>query len=241
MLRMRIDKQLGAPSMEIITPWIPDYFKNLYIRTVSGSMRRIHFTGIVILTVIVFYRCAPKAVSYENGPVMSQKSIKKTFQPILQFMDYKSGMSFADVGAGSGALTVMASLMSNSIVYIQDIDTTVLNEGNLNKIIDFYTNQSGLDLRNKNKFLTTIGDFQKSNLPNSAFDLIYSNGTLHNFISLDSMMVDLGRKLKSKGIMFLRDSFKNDHGEGNYCSDPKCGRPLLSIDELIDSRPVHVA
>lgn len=203
-------------------------------RNSQESMRRILFTGIAILTVVVFYRCTPNAVPYENGPVMSQKSIKKTFQPILQFMDYKSGMSFADVGAGSGALTVMmASLMDNSMVYIQDIDTTVLNEENLNKIIDFYTKQSGLDLRNKNKFRTTIGDLQKTNLPNSAFDLIYSNGTLHNFISLDSMVTDLGRKLKPNGILFLRDSFKNDHGESNYCSDPRCGRPLLSIDELL--------
>jgi len=198
-------------------------------------MRRLHFAGTLILSAVVFYRCSPKASPYENGPVMGQKNIEKTFQPILHFMDYRSGMSFADIGAGSGALTVMmASLMDNSTVYIQDIDTTVLTEANVNKIIDFYTKQSGQDLRKKNKFHTTIGDIKRTNLPNSSFDLIHSNATVHNFTSIDSMMIDLGKKLKPGGLLFLRDSFKNDHKEGSFCSDPKCAKPLLTIDEFLD-------
>jgi len=149
-------------------------------------------------------------------------------------MEYKPGMSFADVGAGSGALTIMmATLMDQSTVYIQDIDTTVLKEENLNKVIDFYTKQSGQDLRKKNRFNVTIGDVEKTKLPNLTFDLIYSNATVHNFTSLDSMVTDLGRKLKPNGVLFFRDSFKNDHGEGAFCSDPKCKRPLLTIDEFL--------
>ncbi|MEM8970204.1 MAG: hypothetical protein AAGE93_27560, partial [Bacteroidota bacterium] len=31
----------------------------------------------------------------------------------------------------------------------------------------------------------------------------------------------------------LRDSFRNDHGEGDYCSDPTCAKPLLSIEEFL--------
>ncbi len=197
-------------------------------------MRLIHLNCIFALTGLVFSACAPKGVPYENGPVMSEKSVKKVFQPILQFMEYKPGMSFADVGAGSGALTVMmASLMDQSTVYIQDIDTSVLKQPNVDKMIDFYGKQSGQDLRRNNNFFITIGGVQKTNLPNRSFDLIYSNATVHNFTSLDSMIIDLGRKLKPSGVLFLRDSFKNDHGEGSYCSDPKCGRPLLTIDEFL--------
>jgi ubiquinone/menaquinone biosynthesis C-methylase UbiE len=163
---------------------------------------------------------------------MSQKSIKKTFQPILKFMDYKPGMSFADVGAGSGALTIMmASLMDHSTVYIQEIDTNSLKKNNLDKIIDFYSKQSGEDLRKKNQFTITIGTTKKTNLPNHTFDLIYSNATVHSFASLDSMLVDLSKKLKPNGVLVLRDGFKNDHGEGNYCS--KCGKQLLTIDEFL--------
>jgi SAM-dependent methyltransferase len=204
-------------------------------------MRLIHLTGnslqkflIFGLLHLIFLACSHKSAPYENGPVMSQRNIKKTFQPILQFMDYKPGMSFADVGAGSGALTVMmASLMDNSVVYIQDIDTTVLKENNLGRIIDFYSRQNQQDLRAKNQFRLIVGGVHHSNLPNAAFDLIYSNGTIHNFNSLDSMAIDLGKKLKPNGVVFFRDSFKNDHGEESYCSDPKCARPLLTIDALL--------
>jgi ubiquinone/menaquinone biosynthesis C-methylase UbiE len=165
---------------------------------------------------------------------MSQKNITKTFQPILEFIDYKPGMTFADVGAGSGALTVMmASLMDGSDVYIQEIDTATLNQRNLKKIIDYYSKQVGKDLAKANDFHTTIGDVQHTNLPDASFDLIWSNATTHNFTSIDSMMVDLGRKLKPGGVLFLRDSFKGDHNEGEFCSDPKCGRRLLTIDEFL--------
>lgn len=189
---------------------------------------------IFVLAILILFGCSPKPMPYDNGPVMSQKNIKKTFQPILQFMNYKPGMSFADVGAGSGALTVMmASLMNNSSVYIQDIDTSVLKENNLKRIINFYSKQSRGDFRTRNKFSSIIGDIYHSSLPDSTFDLIYSNATVHNFNSLDSMAIDLGRKLKPNGVLFFRDSFRNDHGEGNYCSDPKCGKPLLTIDEFL--------
>jgi SAM-dependent methyltransferase len=199
------------------------------------KMKTSRFTYILLCTVLLL-SCAPKSLPYDNGPVMSQKNIQKTFQPILQFMDYSPGMSFADVGAGSGVLTIMmTSLMDNSPVYIQDIDTTVLSKRNLDKIIDYYSKQSGQDLRKKNKFHLTIGDVQHSNLPDRSFDLIYSNATVHNFTFLDSMIIDLGRKLKPNGVLFFRDSFKNDHGEKEFCSDPKCGRPLLTIDEFLST------
>ena len=163
-----------------------------------------NFSYVVLSTIVILSTCAPKSVPYDNGPVMSQRNIEKTFQPILQFMNYKPGMSFADVGAGSGALTIMmASLMDNSEVYIQDIDTSVLKEGNLNRIIDHYSKQSGMDLREKNNFTLTIGDIEHTNLPDNRFDLIYSNATVHNFTSLDSMVTDLGRKLKPSLMQHL--------------------------------------
>jgi ubiquinone/menaquinone biosynthesis C-methylase UbiE len=197
-------------------------------------MRITPVASILVTTALIISACSPKSLPYNNGPVMSQKSIQKTFQPILEFMEYQPGMSFADVGAGSGALTVMmASLMDNSTVYIQDIDTSVLKTENLDRIIDFYSERSGHDLREKNRFTLAIGDIRKTNLPDHTFDMIYSNATVHNFTSLDSMVTDLGRKLKPNGVLFFRDSFKGDHGEGDFCSDPKCARPLLTIDEFL--------
>jgi len=194
----------------------------------------IFFCTFLSLTALAFFGCSSRTAPYKGGPVMNQESIEKTFRPILEFMEYKPGMTFADVGAGSGALTVMmATLMENSAVYIQDIDNEVLSEGNVNAIIDHYTQQSAQDLRRKNQFFTVIGEVERTKLPDGAFDLIYSNATVHNFTAIDSMMVDIGKKLKPDGVVFFRDSFKNDHGAGDYCADRKCRRPLLTIDEFL--------
>lgn len=195
-----------------------------------------HFKAFLpLLIVFVICSCSPKTAPYKNGPVMSQKNITKTFEPILQFMDYKPGMTFADVGAGSGALTVMmTSLMDHSEVYIQEIDTAILSQNNLDKILNFYSKQNEQDLRKKNNYHTTIGDTQRTHLPEASFDLIFSNATVHNFTAIDSMMVDLGRKLKPGGRLFLRDSFKGDHGEGEFCSDKKCANRLLTIEEFLN-------
>lgn len=197
-------------------------------------MKTASSTLLLAVIVVTLATCTHKSLPYEHGPVMSRKNIEKTFQPILDFMEYKAGMTFADVGAGSGAFTVMmATLMNGSTVYIQDIDTTALRKANVDKMIDYYSQQNKTDLRKKNQFRIAIGSTQKTHLPDQSCDLIFSNATVHAFTSLDSMMTDLGRKLKPGGVLYLRDSFKNDHKEGSYCSDPKCGRPLLTIDEFL--------
>jgi predicted methyltransferase len=189
---------------------------------------------IIFFLALVTSGCAKKALPFEGGVVFSQKDIKKTFQPILTFMNYRPGMAFADVGAGSGAFAVMMStLMDSSKVYIQDIDTVVLKENNVQKMVDFYSHQSKRDLEVFNDFDVVLGTVFRTNLPDSAFDLIYSNATAHCFTSLDSIAKDLRRKLKPGGVLYLRDSFAMDHGEGKVCSDPKCARPLLSIDECL--------
>lgn len=197
-------------------------------------MNKDHCTIICFLIALLLQDCSPKVAPYAHGPVMNQKHIKKSFEPILQFMDIKKGVVFADVGASSGALTVMmVTLMDSATVYIQDIDKTSLQEDNLNKIIDFYSKQCQQDLKKKNKFYIIIGDRDHSNLPDATFDLIYSNATMHVFDSPDSILIDLSKKLKPNGKLFIRDCYKNDHGAGNFCSDPSCAKPLRTIDEFL--------
>jgi ubiquinone/menaquinone biosynthesis C-methylase UbiE len=189
---------------------------------------------LILILSILFFTCSPRVEPYRNGPVMSERTIEKTFRPILEFMEVRPGITFADFGAGSGAITVMmATLMDKSTVYIQDIDTVVLNEANVNKIITYYSKQSKTDLRKKNDFRIVIGDIAYTNLPDAALDLIYSNATIHVLDSPDSVLSDLRNKLKPGGRFFVRDSFKNDHGEGEYCSDKKCAKRLLTIDEFL--------
>jgi ubiquinone/menaquinone biosynthesis C-methylase UbiE len=178
--------------------------------------------------------CAKRGAPYEGGPVMKQKHVRETFTPILEFLETKPGIHFADVGAGNGAFPVMMStLMSNVTVYVQDIDTKTLTEGNLDKIISHYSKASKQDLKSKNRYHMVIGDLKHTNLPDAKIDLIYTNATIHVFDAPDEMLQDIKTKLSPGGRIFIRDSFKNDNGEGEFCSDKTCAKRLLPIPEFL--------
>jgi ubiquinone/menaquinone biosynthesis C-methylase UbiE len=190
------------------------------------SMFNRYFPGLLLFLVA----CAP----YANGPVFKIEDARSTFGPILEFMEAKPGMAVADVGAGSGALTViMATQLDSCTVYIQDIDKKILEQENVNKMIAYYSKKLDYNLGKRNTFHITHGEVNRTNLPDEALDLIYSNATVHVFDQPDSMLSDLRKKLKPSGRIFIRDSFKGDQGEGEYCSDSKCGKPLYSINEFL--------
>jgi ubiquinone/menaquinone biosynthesis C-methylase UbiE len=143
-------------------------------------------------------------------------------------------MHIADVGAGSGALTViMATQLDSCTVYIQDIDHKILEQENVNKMIAHYSKNLKYDLSKRNTFKIIHGELTQSLLPDGALDLIYSNATVHAFDKPDSMLSDLRNKLKPDGCIFIRDSFNEDQGEGQFCSDEKCGKRLYTIPEFL--------
>lgn len=86
---------------------------------------------------------------------------------------------------------------------------------------------------NETHFILRMGPLVHSNLPDEKLDLIYTNATVHVFDQPNSMLSDLRKKLKPSGRIFIRDSFKGDQGEGEFCSDTKCGKRLYTIDEFL--------
>jgi ubiquinone/menaquinone biosynthesis C-methylase UbiE len=169
-----------------------------------------------------------KSIVYEYV----KNDAKNTFQPLLEFMEVKRGMAIADVGAGSGALTViMATQLDSCEIYIQDTDNKVLQEKNVNKMI--YSKLLGYNLNQRNKFHVVHGGLTRSKLFDDSIDLIYSNATIHAFNHPDSMLQDLRQKLKRKGRIFIRDSFRGDRKESEFCSDSKCAKRLFGIDEFL--------
>jgi ubiquinone/menaquinone biosynthesis C-methylase UbiE len=184
----------------------------------------------LVVSILLFGSCAP----YAKGPVFTTENARKTFQPIIEFMEVKPGMAVADVGAGSGALTVIMAIQLDSCsVYIQDIDRDVLQQKNVDKMIAYYSKQLGYNLGVRNQFHIIYGSITQSNLSDGSLDMIYANATMHAFTEPAVMLQDLRKKLKPTGKIFIRDSFKGDHNESQYCSDSKCGRPLYTIDEFL--------
>jgi SAM-dependent methyltransferase len=185
---------------------------------------------LLIILFLLSLGCAP----YSNGPVFKLQDAKSTFGPILEFMDAKPGIHVADVGAGSGALTIiMATQLDSCTVYIQDIDRKILEQKNVDKMIAHYSKELGYKLGRRNNFETVYGELNQSHLPDNTLDLIYVNATVHAFANPDAMLSDLRGKLKPDGRIFVRDSFNGDKGEGQFCSDKKCGKRLYTIDEFL--------
>ncbi len=184
----------------------------------------------LIALLAILSSCTP----YAKGPVFTIANAQKTFRPLIDFMDIEQGMAVADVGAGSGALTViMATQLEDCDVYIQDIDHEVLQQENVNKMVNYYSKKLGYDLRQKNQFHVVYGTTDQTNLPDQSIDVIYSNATIHVFDNPAGMLQDLQKKLKPDGRLFIRDSFKGHDGEGAYCTAKDCGKPLLTIDEFL--------
>ncbi len=190
--------------------------------------------GLYLLVVLLASACTAKIAPYTCGPVMTKKSIRQVFQPILSYMDLKSGEVLADVGASSGCFNAMMATLTDSVTYyIQDIDTACLNEKEFDKILNYYTKQSGKSLKERNKFYIVIGGMEQTNLPDNTIDKIYTNGTFHAFSNAESIMKDLHKKLKTNGLIFIREDI-NFGQEIKYCPDKKCGNQLSSYENFIN-------
>lgn len=181
---------------------------------------------------LVLLSCA-HPVPYKCGPTMDQKNIQRLFNPLINLMGIKAGDSFADVGASSGGFTIMMSTLFEGVnVYVQDIDTACLNKTEFDKVVAYYSRQSGHDLLKRNRLHFVVGESNRTHLPSNSMDCIYTNATFHQFTSPDSIIHDLHTKLKSSGKLYIRDSLqKGDSVE--YCSDPKCDKRLVRRDTLL--------
>lgn len=164
---------------------------------------------------------------------MSQKNIKNTFGNLIKILDLTEGKVYADLGASNGAYDVMmASLTKGVTYYVQDIDTTCLNQREFKKVVDYYTQQSGYPITTHNRFHLTMGDVHQTNLPDNTFDVIYSNGAFHVFSDKLAIMRDVYRKLKPGGYLFIRDRLAKGPKK-ELCNDEKCRHPLLQEQEFL--------
>ncbi|MBN2165634.1 MAG: hypothetical protein JW717_05105, partial [Marinilabiliaceae bacterium] len=68
----------------------------------------------------------------------------------IDTIGFKSGETVADIGAGNGYIESMLSIFHDSLTfYIQDIDSSVCNQKNINEAVTFYQNVKGQPILNK--------------------------------------------------------------------------------------------
>jgi SAM-dependent methyltransferase len=150
-----------------------------------------------------------------------------------EFLGLAPGMVFADVGASSGYYDgAMAVFLDSVTFYLNDIDKYCLNEKNINKVLKYYSQLKGSPIQESNPFHYVLGTTTHTNLPNSTFDVIFSNATAHVLDHPDSILKDLHNNLKDDGHLFIRDEFVYD-GKIKKCGSRKCGHELLHYEPFI--------
>lgn len=125
----------------------------------------------------------------------------------IKRLDIKNGETIASVGAASGWLEGILSLMTDSITYyIQDIDTSFLNNEQFQKVVNYYT-----ALREKpqtNTFYYILGNKRYSNLPDETFDKILITNAFHEidwYGNANYILRDLKSKLDVDGKIIISD------------------------------------
>jgi hypothetical protein len=132
----------------------------------------------------------------------------ETFRPSLKNYGIKNGDIVASVGASSGWLEGVFSVMLDSVTfYVQYIDTNILNTNQLNQVIKHFSS-----LRNKpqtNNFNLVIGTEKKTNLPGGLFDKIIIHNSFHEIFLPHTIIKDLTKKLKPGGQIIVNDQTSN--------------------------------
>jgi SAM-dependent methyltransferase len=167
----------------------------------------------------------------------------------LDTITFKKGEIIADVGAGNGYIEGMLSLFHDSLTfYIQDIDTSICNQREVGKVVDFYKNLNKKPFTCK--FFVINGSDVESNLPDETFDKILMLCTYQYFKDPKNLMTDLRQKLKPDGVMYIvnpdvdneaSDSLKAAYGwnaspvEKEMNDIIECGYELIRISRSYTS------
>lgn len=148
---------------------------------------------------------------------------------LVSFLEVNKHDVIADIGSDDGYFMTALSLLYDSVTfYAEDINPKRLNQKKINKSIKYYTKIKGLP--QTNQFHFSIGTYTSTNLPNGIFDKIFMAASFHEFTFMDSMMIDISKKLKPNGKIYILEAFSLKE-KTIYCDDHHKG---YRIDEVID-------
>ncbi len=164
-----------------------------------------------IIVISIFY-CISACQTIDNDsmqpfdgyPILSSHvEIKQVLKDkCVDTIRFKEGEIIADIGAGNGYLEAMLSIYTDSLTfYIQDIDTSVCNQNNINKVVDFY--QKVNDRPFTNTFIIVNGTDTKTNLPDNTFDKILMLWTYQYLKKPREFILDVREKLKNEGLFYV--------------------------------------
>jgi tetratricopeptide (TPR) repeat protein len=140
----------------------------------------------------------------------TKEECNQQFGGVLTDFQLKSGDIVADVGAASGWVEGVLSVLIDSVTfYIEDVDTSYSNLSEFNKVINYYSKVRETPQTNSFYFFT--GTLKNTNLPDNTFDKIILSNTFHEFSYKGTMLDDIRTKLKHNGKLIIQEGFSNKY------------------------------
>ena len=152
------------------------------------------------------------------------------YRSLMEIYGIQNGQTVADVGAASGWLEGVFSVMTDSVTYyVQDIDTVYLNEDQLGKVVSHFSSLRSTP--QTNQFKLVIGTKSKTNLPDNTFDRIIINNTFHEFTAINKMLRDIATKLKPGGQVIVGEPMSTDFKKVKH---PGCRIEAYAASKVIE-------
>ena len=170
-----------------------------------------------ILFCLLYCKNTPRKDSmqpYAGYPLLANPdSIKQELaSKCLDTINFMNGQIIADIGAGNGYMEGMLSLFFDSLTfYIQDIDTSICNQTDVNRVSNFYKNLKKKPFNNK--FIAVNGTDSTTNLPDNICDKILMINTYQYIKNPIAFIQDVKKKLKMGGFFYVINPQYGDYND----------------------------
>lgn len=172
--------------------------------------------GILILTMLLIESFTfKKEIPFTYKEYLNLVNYFDSKSDVTNFFEFKKGDVVADIGAGEGKYEGAFSLLTDSVTfYCEEIDSKLLNEKKMDKMVKHYTEIK--DGTQTNTFKFCIGTEKSTNLPDNTFDKVIILSAFHEFTYIDEMIEDIKKKLKTNGKIYILDAHCTEKGHVNY-------------------------
>jgi ubiquinone/menaquinone biosynthesis C-methylase UbiE len=152
----------------------------------------------------------------------------KIKQSEIDFYQFKPGQTVASIGAGCTHWEAAYAAVTDSVTfYLEDIDTTKLNEQHADFAWNYYAKLRERPMTSNYKLV--FGDIKSTSLPENSFDKIIIINSFHEFTYQSEMLDDIKKKLKPGGILYIDEALPKRAGQLHGI----CNLPMLNNEEMI--------
>lgn len=161
----------------------------------------------------------------------TKKKIKKSLSRYFQIINFQKGNVVASIGAANGWFEGAASIYCDSLIfYLEDIDSSCLNNSQLEKVKMTYSKIKGEKI--SNQFHLILGDEKRTNLPDAQFDKVILNMVFHHLSFKKEILTEVKRILKKDGKLFVLEAILPEIDLKKFsCKYYSNEEPLLKIFE----------